>query len=170
MNIQGIRLRKVIEDDLTVFFNHQRDGDARHMAAFTSEDGDDEQGFMSHWHKILSDAAVLMRTIKLGGGDVVGSIASYVDAELGAPEVTYWVGKSYCGQGIASRALDLFLDIQSERPLYARVAMDNRLSLRVLEKHNFRLASESTGFAAARGEQIAEFVMELNAPKPYYLT
>ena len=163
MDIQGLRLRKVDEDDLVVFFSHQRDSDARHMAAFTSKDGDDQQGFMSHWNKILSDPSVLMRTIELSGGDVAGSIGSYVDAELGAPEVTYWVGKSYWGQGIASRALGLFLEIQSERPLYARVAKDNRRSHRVLEKHNFRLSSEGAGFAAARGEQVEEFVMELNA-------
>jgi len=163
MNIQGLHLREVLGSDLAKFFNHQRDSDARHMAAFTSEDGDDQHAFMSHWHKILSDASILMRTIELDGGDVAGSIGSYVDVELGAPEVTYWIGKNYWGQGIASRALGQFLEVQSERPLYARVAKDNVRSVRVLEKHNFRPSSEAAGFAAARGKQVEEFVMKLNA-------
>jgi len=160
-----MRLRNVNDEDLAIFFNHQRDPIARQMAAFTSEDGENRQAFMSHWTRILSNDSILMRTIELKGGDVAGSIGSYLVAELGAPEVTYWVGRDHWGHGIASRALELFLEIQFERPLYARVAKDNGRSLRVLEKHNFRLSSEDSGFAAARGKQVEEFVMVLNRTK-----
>lgn len=165
MNENEIRLRNVTDEDVSIFFEHQRDPVARQMAAFTAEDGDDRAHFMSHWRRILSDNSIRMKTIELTGGEVVGSIGSYNDAEFGGPEVTYWLGRDYWGQGIATLALGMFLEIQTERPFYARVAKDNRGSIRVLEKQNFRWLSEGKGFAAAKGIHVEELVMVLNASR-----
>jgi RimJ/RimL family protein N-acetyltransferase len=48
--------------------------------------------------------------------------------------VTYWIGRSYWGKGIATDALTAFLAVDRSRPLQARVASDNVASRRVLEK------------------------------------
>ena len=55
-----------------------------------------------------------------------------------AREVTYWIGRSYWGKGIATRALNEFLTVDPP-PLHARVAYDNVASRRVLEKCGFRV-------------------------------
>ena len=129
------------------------------MAAFTSQDGNDRDAFMTHWKKILADSSVVMKTIESTGGRIVGSIGSYFDGESGAPEVTYWIGKDDWGKGIASAALQLFLDIQCERPIYARVAADNVRSRRVLEKNGFRIVRQDRSFAAARGTELDEYLL-----------
>jgi RimJ/RimL family protein N-acetyltransferase len=55
----------------------------------------------------------------------------------GKPQVTYWLGKAFWGNGIATLALTEFLRIFNTRPLYASVAKDNAASIRVLEKCGF---------------------------------
>ncbi len=68
------------------------------------------------------------------------------------------------GKGIATRALSDFLaHVNRTRPMYARVAKDNLGSRRVLEKCGFKIVGESKGFAKARGEEIEELVLELQA-------
>ena len=49
------------------------------------------------------------------------------------------------------------------RPIYARVAKDNVGSRRVLEKCGFQVIGESTGYANARGEEVEELLLELQA-------
>jgi len=154
-------LRDVVEDDLPLFFGFQLDPDANHMAAFIARDPSDRQAFIAHWKKILADPTTTNRTIVFGG-QVVGSVGSYEDA--GKPEVTYWIGRAYWGQGIATRALSEFLaHYNRARPMYARVAKDNLGSRRVLEKCGFQVIGQSKGFAKARGEEIEELVLELPA-------
>src|SRR5215218_9325330 len=58
----------------------------------------------------------------------------WVLGEPGEREVTYWIGRSYWGKGIATDALTAFLAVERSRPLHARVASDNVASRRVLEK------------------------------------
>jgi RimJ/RimL family protein N-acetyltransferase len=99
------------------------------------------------------------RTV-LFDGQVAGSVASYVDPELGEPEVTYWIGKEYWGKGIATRALSAFLDIQTARPIYGRAAKDNIGSIRVMEKCGFTIVGYGKGFANARGEEIEEVILK----------
>jgi len=79
----------------------------------------------------------------------------------GEREVTYWIGRSYWGRGIATSALRAFLTIDRSRPLHARVAHDNVASHRVLEKCGFRLVATERGFAEARSGEIEEFVLRL---------
>lgn len=66
---------------------------------------------------------------------------------------------AHWGKGIATRALAAFLDLETRRPLEARVAQDNRASLRVLEKNGFSVVGTDRFFANARGEEIDEYVL-----------
>jgi len=158
---QDLLLRDVVEDDLPLFFDFQLDPDANRMAAFTARDPTDREAFTAHWNKIMADPELIQKTI-VCDGQVVGSIGSYV--ESGRPEVTYWIGTAYWGQGIATRALKAFLEnANSMRPMYARVAKDNLGSRRVLEKCGFKVIGESKGYANARGEEIEELLLELQA-------
>lgn len=152
-------LRDVVEDDLAVFFEQQLDPDASYMAAFTARDPADREAFTAHWDRILADATVIVKTIVFDG-QVVGHVLSYEEA--GKPEVSYWIGKAYWGQGIATRALSAFLaGANQTRPIYARVAKDNIASLRVLTKCGFTITGQARGFANARGQEIEELVLEL---------
>jgi RimJ/RimL family protein N-acetyltransferase len=152
-------LRNVVNDDLPIFFEHQLDQEANYMAAFTAKDPTNQEAFMAHWHRILADKTTINQTI-IFNGQVAGSVSSY--EEEGKPEVTYWLGKEYWGQGIATRALKEFLAHHNQtRPIYARVAKDNPGSRRVLEKCGFKIIGESKGFANARGEEIEELLLEL---------
>lgn len=154
-------LRNVLPDDLPIFFEQQLDREANHMAAFTAKDPADREAFMAHWHKILADDTCIIKTIVFNK-QAAGSVSSYVDE--GKPEVTYWLGKEYWGQGIATWALKEFLARHNRaRPIYARVAKDNLGSQRVLEKCGFTIISEAKGFANARGQEIEEFLLELGA-------
>ncbi|HNJ40331.1 MAG TPA: GNAT family N-acetyltransferase [Acidobacteriota bacterium] len=154
-------LRDVVPDDLPIFFEHHLHPEANYMAAFTAKDRNNAEVFMAHWHKILANEANIIKTI-IVNGRVAGSVSSYQDE--GKPEVTYWLGAEYWGQGIATWALREFLaHHNTTRPMYARVAKDNLGSRRVLEKCGFTLIGESVGFANARGREIEELVLVLGA-------
>ena len=156
-----VLLREVAEGDLPIFFEQQLDPDANVMAAFTAKNPADRDAFMEHWARILGDETIIIRTI-LFEGQVAGHVSSY-EEEAGRPEVTYWIGKHYWGKGIATSALSAFLSASKVRPLYARVAKDNLASLRVLEKCGFRIIGQDKGFANARGQEIEEFLLQLDA-------
>jgi len=55
--LTSVLLRDVIEDDLPVFFTHQQDVDAIHMAAFTAKDPADKEAFAAHWTKTCATRA-----------------------------------------------------------------------------------------------------------------
>ena len=156
----SIVLRDVLMSDLPIFFDQQLDPEANRMAAFTTKDPADRDAFMAHWAKILRDETITIQTI-LFDGQVAGSVLSYVD-EDGQREVSYWIGKSYWGKGVATRALVAFLDHIKVRPLYARAATDNIGSLRVLEKCGFTRIGQGRGFSNARGEEVEEFLLRLD--------
>ena len=138
----GVRLRRVTDADLAVFYEHQRDPEATSMAAFPSRDRD---AFMAHWRRILADETVKTRTV-LADGDVAGNVVSFVQS--GGREVGYWIGRDFWGRGVASRALAAFLRIETQRPLTAHVAKHNVSSRRVLEKCGFRVCGEAVMAAA----------------------
>jgi RimJ/RimL family protein N-acetyltransferase len=159
--ISDLVMRDVIEDDLAIFFEQQLDPEANYMAAFTAKDPTNREAFTAHWRRILADATVIIKTI-VCAGQVVGSVLSYEEA--GKPEVSYWLGKEFWGKGIATRALSEFLAHENKaRPIYARVAKDNLGSRRVLEKCGFTIIGEARGFANARGEEIEELILALQA-------
>ncbi|KUO07079.1 GNAT family N-acetyltransferase [Streptomyces sp. DSM 15324] len=154
-----IVLRPVHDSDLPVFYRQLNDPEALWTAAFTPEDPADRSAFEDHWKRVRASTA-LVRTV-LADGDVVGHTAVYGDP--GEREVTYWVDRAYWGRGIATAALRALLAEAPERPLYARAAADNARSLRVLEKCGFRVTEHASGFAPARGEEIPEAVLRLDA-------
>ncbi|HEY5731760.1 MAG TPA: GNAT family N-acetyltransferase [Anaerolineales bacterium] len=152
-------LRDVVNDDLPIFFEQQLNKEANYMAAFTAKDPTNQEAFTAHWHRILADETVIIKTI-IFDGQVAGSVLSYEDE--GKPEITYWLGKEYWGKGIATWAVKEFLAYTKKtRLIYARVAKDNLGSRRVLEKCGFTIISESKGFANARGQEIEELLLEL---------
>ncbi|MCT9081596.1 GNAT family N-acetyltransferase [Streptomyces fulvoviolaceus] len=154
-----IALREVHDSDLPVFFRQMNDPESLRMAAFTPKDPADRDTFDAHWKRVRASDAV-HRTI-LVDGDVVGSAAVY--GEPGEREVTYWIDRAYWGRGIATTALRLLIAEVPERPLYARAAADNAGSRRVLEKCGFRVTARASGYANARGEEIDEVVLTLDA-------
>ncbi len=151
-----VLLRDVRKDDLPIFFEHQLDPDANRMAAFPARERD---AFMVHWTKILGDETVTKKTILLDG-TVAGNIVSF--EQFGKPLVGYWIGKSYWGKGVATKALSEFLNHAKMRPLYAHVAKHNIASIRVLEKCGFKISGEDKAVATAGGEEVEELILKLS--------
>jgi RimJ/RimL family protein N-acetyltransferase len=155
-----VTLREVTEADLDIFFVNQLDPGANRMAAFTAPDPTDREAFALHWSRLLADESVVIRTV-LVDGLVAGNVLLFRHA--GQPEVGYWIGRRFWGRGVATRALDQFLRVVPARPLYARVAKDNIASIRVLDKCGFVVVGEDSGYANARGTEVAEYVLRLDA-------
>jgi RimJ/RimL family protein N-acetyltransferase len=152
-------LRELRDEDLAVLFEQWADPVATHMAAFTAPDHMDRNAFERRWSRLKADETVIARVI-IVDGEVAGTIASWGDPD--EREVTYWIGRSYWGRGIATGALKAFLAVDPSRPLYARVAFDNVASHRVLEKGGFRVIANERSFAEARSGEIEEFVLRLD--------
>lgn len=153
-----VELRDVIEHDLPLFFEFRLDEEANWMAAFTAEDPSNHEAFMARWTKVLGNPANTNKTI-LFNGAVVGNIAQF--EMFDQPQIGYWIGKPYWGQGIATEAVALFLERITLRPLYAQVAKDNLGSIRVLEKCGFTIIGEDKGFSNARGTEVEEYILML---------
>jgi RimJ/RimL family protein N-acetyltransferase len=154
----------VRDEDLAVLFEQWADPVAAHMAAFTAPDHMDRDAFERRLTRLRADETVITRAIVVDG-DVAGTIGSWGDPD--EREVTYWIGRSYWGKGIATSALDVFLTVDPTRPLHARVASDNIASRRVLEKCGFRIIATERGFAEARSAEIEEFVLRLEESAPF---
>ena len=132
-----------------------QDKDSLWQAAFTSKDPADRQAHDQHWHKMLADDQIVNQTV-LVDGEVAGSIGRYLmDDEL---QITYWIGPSFQGAGVASKAVSLFLAAYSERPIGARTAFDNHASAAVLKNNGFIQSGTDRYFANARGEEIEETI------------
>jgi hypothetical protein len=147
-----LALREVEDRDLGVLFEHANDRDAKRMAAFTSPAADDRTSFEQRWARLRSDASTTNRVIEIESFDLEGE-----------REITYWIGREDWGRGIATRALQELLQLETTRPLYARAASDNAASIRVLTKCGFRIVGEGRGFAHGRGEETDEVVLRLEA-------
>lgn len=156
----SLRLREPSANDLNVFFEQQLDPVANHMAAFTRAEPENRASFREHWTRILDDPAILKRTI-LFETLVAGHVLCFEHFE--EQSVTYWLGREFWGQGIATRALLAFLPLVPARPIYARAASDNVGSLRVLEKCGFAIIGKNTALAVGRGEKIEETILILPA-------
>jgi RimJ/RimL family protein N-acetyltransferase len=157
----GLALREVRDEDLPLLFEQWADPVAAQMAAFTAPDHMAHDAFERRWSRLRADATVLNRVIVVDEA-VAGTIGSW--GEAGEREVTYWIGRSYWGRGIATDALNAFLAVDRSRPLYAHVASDNAASRRVLQKCGFRVIATEQGFAEARSAEIEELVLRLDEP------
>jgi RimJ/RimL family protein N-acetyltransferase len=133
-----VHLRAVIDADLPILFAHQDDPDAAAMAAFPSRE---PEAFFEHWAKARANPDGVSRTI-LVGDVVVGHIVSW--SEGGQRLVGYWIGRAYWGRGYATAALHLLLEDDTERPMFAHVALANIGSRRVLEHCGFTAVEEAT--------------------------
>ncbi len=156
-----LKLRTLLKADLDILFAFQCDHTAMQLAAFTPRDATSRDAFDTHWERILGDPDVSVR-VMTADSVVVGYVASFL--REGVPEVTYWIGREYWGQGIATKALGEFLGIITARPMFARVARDNRASIRVLEKNGFSVIGHETSYANARETEIEELILRLDAP------
>jgi RimJ/RimL family protein N-acetyltransferase len=155
----NITLTETEKDDLHTFFQFQLDKEANYMAAFTSKDPHNKTAYLEKYTKHLADPTIHMRTIKVD--DIIaGSIAKFViENEAG---ITYWIDRKFWGQGVATTALNKFLQIEQTRPIYAGVAFDNYGSQKVLEKCGFVKFGKDKGFANARQAEIEEFIYKLS--------
>lgn len=147
----GPRLRPAIPDDVAVFSAHQADPEAARMAAFTTRD---PAAHLAHWTRLLQDDTVVVRTITVDG-TVIGNVVSWL--QDGDRLVGYWIDRGHWGRGLATAALAEFLEVVTERPLVAHVAVDNKGSIRVLEKCGF----VSTGLRRQDDDPVVEQVMVL---------
>ena len=153
-----IALRRVEVSDLDAIYEQMRDPESVRMAAFTAKDPSDRSAFDAHMAKIMSSSENTLWAI-IRDSRLVGTVGSYVSD--GATEVTYWIDRTFWGQGIATRALGLLLDEISVRPIRARAASDNAGSLRVLQKAGFHPIGTELAFAPARAAEIEETILEL---------
>jgi RimJ/RimL family protein N-acetyltransferase len=151
-------LRDVVDSDLPNLFEHQKDPEASRMAAFLPRDPSDRDAFLTHWRRILSDPTKITKAI-LWNGQLAGTVGSFLGD--GKPQITYWIGKEFWGNGIATQALAEILRVVNDRPLYASTASDNVASIRVLEKCGFAMRGTAKAFAKTRGTEIEEVFFEL---------
>jgi RimJ/RimL family protein N-acetyltransferase len=152
-------LKNTVRADLPIFFEQQLDEEANHMAAFTAKDPTDRDAFDAHWARVMGDESITLRTI-VYESEVAGNIACH--SWFGDPEISYWIGKSFWGKGVATEAVSQFLNVVVTRPLYARVVKDNIASIRVLEKCAFMISGHDKGFANARAAEVEEIILRLD--------
>lgn len=151
----NIVLRDVLQSDLPIFFEHQRDPESNKMAAFPARD---EEAFYKHWAKIMVNETVYNQTILLDD-QVVGSILSF-EME-GETEIGYWIGREFWGQGITTEALKQFLGQIKKRPLFAHVAKHNIASKKVLEKCGFIVIGEGKWKPFPDEAEVEEYILKL---------
>ncbi len=150
-----VELRDVQPDDLPVFFEQQLDPEATRMAAFPSR----ERGaFMAHWAKILGSPDGRVQTITWDG-QVAGNIVCW--EQDGKNLIGYWLGRTFWGRGIATRALRAFMGLVRARPLYAYVARHNLGSMRVLEKCGFAVLQQGAGISGMPDDDTEEVLFIL---------
>ena len=145
-------LREVVETDLPVLYEYERDPEAAAMAAFPARERD---AFMAHWAKTLANDSALTWTV-VSDGAVAGNIGCWEDH--GRRFVGYWIGREFWGRGLATQALGELVDVVDARPLHAHVVKTNVASIRVLEKCGFVEVEEHAG-----DDGIVELLMELRA-------
>ena len=156
-----IGLRAVRDEDLDAIYDQMRDPVAVRMAAFTAEDPDDRAAFDAHISRLRTDPEILLFAITVDG-ELAGTAGAFpVGPDT---EITYWLNRSWWGRGIATRAVELLVDLVPVRPITARAASDNAGSLAVLRKVGFRAVGKEIAFATARGTEIEETVLSLDGP------
>lgn len=150
-----VRLRPVIDSDLPILYEQQRDPEAAWQADFQMREW---EPFLAHWTKIRADEQNLVRVI-LAGEQVAGEIASF---EMdGHREVGYWLGREFWGRGIATRALAAFVELVEFRPLYGYVIKEHLASQRVLQKCGFRPCGSAGEFSTLRQAEVEFAILVL---------
>lgn len=154
-----ISIRPSVAADINDFFEFQLDEAANYMAAFTAKKTNDKTAYLEKHTKLLLNPTVNMQTV-LAGDTIIGTVTKFeINNEA---EVPFWINKPFWGQGIATKALKLFLKTEKKRPLFGHAACDNFGSQKVLEKCGFVNIGMEKGFANARQAEIEEFVYKLD--------
>lgn len=155
-----LRLRELRDADLDAIFGWESDPAGVGLAAFTRSDPKDRAAFDEHYRKIRAEPSNLIRVIEAEGVPV-GTISSFwIDDDR---EISYWIARAWWAQGIATRALGLFLEVETTRPLRGRVAETNPASRAVLRNNGFEEIGQDTGFAAGVGRVVTEYLYRLDA-------
>lgn len=130
---EQVRLRDVGESDLEVFFAQEHDPESVRRSNFPPRE---REAFMRHWRtKVLGEPSNLVQAVTVDGA-LAGNLVAWWEEDRRF--IGYWLGRQYWGRGIGTRALALFLDLETARPLYADPFAGNTGSVRLLEKHGFR--------------------------------
>ena len=137
-----IKLRPSVVADINNFFEYQLDTEANYLAAFTAKDPTDKTAYLEKYTKLLYNPTVNMQTIVVDS-NVVGTVTKFEINDK--TEVAFWIDKPFWGQGIATKALKMFLGSQ-----------------KVLEQCGFVKIGTEKGFANARQAEIEEFVYKLD--------
>ena len=154
----SIYLRPVSETDVPHFFLHSQEEEAIQMAHPANAVLEWSE-FDQKWSRIRSSHAFFCRSV-IFGNEVAGYVAHF--SQMGVPSVSYWFARRFWGQGLARRALRLFLEQVADRPLYARVASGNVASLRVLVTNGFNAIGTGSYFSAALGKDVEEVILRLD--------
>ncbi|MFN3170327.1 MAG: GNAT family N-acetyltransferase [Hyphomicrobiales bacterium] len=111
-----------------------------------------------------SDAEAFLSNARNDEGRIVGRAILLDDVLVGGvglgprpngrEELGYWVGKAYWGQGIATRAVALFLDVLRTKgvagPIHAQTVRSNQASQKVLLSNGFTFVGEGECITPAR--------------------
>jgi RimJ/RimL family protein N-acetyltransferase len=154
----GVTLRMLKDADLDQLFKWERDPHAVAMAAFTRADPSDRAAFDAHYQRIRKDPDATLHAIEDEGG-LAGTIGSFTME--GEREVSYWIDPSRWGRGLASAALDAFVQVELTRPLFARVAEHNIGSAKVLARAGFVQVGSETSYADGVGREVVEHIYRL---------
>jgi RimJ/RimL family protein N-acetyltransferase len=160
MEQPSITLGETEVGDLDALFTFQSDEEAGYMAAFVNENWQDKDAYLAKWNKLLADESIKIRTVLLDD-KVIGSVLIW--QLMGEPQISYGLGREFWNRGIVTEALQQFLAIFPERPLFGRAAFDNIASIKVMTKCGFKKINEETSYAHARGKEITEVVFVLEA-------
>ncbi len=152
-----MKLRAAQKSDYPKLFAIHDDAQSHFDAGFSELKTQVE--YFKHLDHILNMESVILKVIDVDG-DVVGIVGKWVMDEN--PELMYWMSRDYMGQGLATKAVELFLRDFSQRPMYAHTAADHKASHRVLEKNRFKLMAEMVSFADARNIENLEYVWKLD--------
>lgn len=155
----AIALRPLADDDLDRLFVWENDDRAVKMAAFTRADSSDRRSFDAHYGRIREDPDCTVLAVD-DDGVLVGMVGSF-PSEVGR-EVTFWIDPGRWGRGLASTALRLFLDVESTRPLFARVAEHNAGSAKVLRRAGFVQVDAERSWSVGLGREVGETVHRLD--------
>lgn len=119
--------------------------------------------FDALWGAIFADAGVTPRVIELPlphGVEIIGAVNVF--QRDGKNFLGYMIFPEHWGKGVASFAVSEMLKEDLRRPLYASALRSNVGSIRVLEKHGFRLIgsrfeAETDRFLAG---EVCDFVLD----------
>ena len=155
----AISLRPLDHADFDLLFEWGQDPEAIAMAAFTHADPSDRAAFDAHHERIRSNPDCMLLAIEDDSG-LAGTIGSFTME--GEREITYWVDRARWGRGIASAALQAFLELETTRPLYGRCAEHNVGSARVLQRAGFEQIGTDKGYANGVDREVVEHIYRLD--------